>query len=116
MGLRDYGIGKRELHQGSGQGSGNDHLDELIGCTEFYIYQAPKKNLKGQESLRLYLESQGCEVLYTADVPPELGNRYEAIRITHKKGEQIPVLVLKRTHSWAHRRNLLHSFFKPLYR
>jgi hypothetical protein len=116
MNLRDYGIGRRQLHQGGGRGSGNDHLDELIGCTEFYIYQPPNTNPKGYQSLKLYLESQDCEVIFTLDSPVDLGDRYEAVRVTHRRGEPIPAAVLKRTHSWVHQRNLLHSFFKPLYR
>jgi hypothetical protein len=38
------------------------------------------------------------------------------MRITHKGGQPIPDAVLRRSHSWAHGRNFLHSFFKPLYR
>ena len=55
-----------------------------------------------------------CELIFTLDIPPELKN-YEAFRITHKAGEKIPNDVLKRCHSWAHGRNFLHSFFKPMY-
>ena len=65
MSLRNYGIGKRELRQGSGRGNGNDHFDDLIGSTEFYIYQALDKKAKGYEGLKLYLETQGCEVMHS---------------------------------------------------
>ena len=116
MNLRDYGIGRRQLRQGGGRGTGSDHLDELIGCTEFYIYQPPNTNPTGYQSLKLYLESQDCEVVFTLDSPVDLGDRYEAVRVTHRRGEPIPAAALKRTHSWAHQRNLLHSFFKPLFR
>jgi hypothetical protein len=116
MGLRDYGIGKRELRQGSGLGGGSDHVDEIFGCTEFYLYKTLKKNIKGLGNLILYLESQGCEVICPAEGPTDLGDRYETIRVIRKEGEPIPVPVVKRVHSWAHRHNLLHSFFKPLYR
>ena len=115
MSLRNYGIGKRELRQGSGRGNGNDHFDDLIGSTEFYIYQALDKKAKGYEGLKLYLETQSCEVMHSPDAPAELGVRYETLRITYRGEEQIPVQALKRAHAWAHQRNFLHSFFKPLY-
>jgi hypothetical protein len=115
MDLRNYGIGKRDLRQGAGRGNGNDHFEDLLGSTEFYIYQPGSQKPKGYESLKLFLDSQGCEVIFTADTPAELGNEYEALRITYK-GKDIPVPVLKRAHTWAHQRNLLHSFFRPLYR
>jgi hypothetical protein len=113
--LRDYGIGRRQLRQGGGRGNGNDHVEELLGSTELYIYQTPNKRMKGYESLKMFVESEGCEIIFTADAPPELGN-YETMRITHKLGEKIPDVAIKRAHSWAHRQNFLHSFFKPLYR
>ena len=34
-------------------------------------------------TLKLYLEAQECEVIFTVDAPPELRD-YETIRITHK--------------------------------
>jgi hypothetical protein len=115
MDLRNYGIRRRDLREGSGRGSGNDHFEDLIGSTEFYIYQPPDQQPRGYESFKLYLEAQGCEVIFTTDTPVDVGDEYEALRITHR-GNEIPVPVLKRAHSWAHQRNLLHSFFKPLYR
>ncbi len=64
---------------------------------------------------RLAHEAEGCELIFTADAPPELSD-YETMRITHSGGEKIPDAVVTRAHSWAHGRNFLHSFFKPLYR
>lgn len=115
MDLRGHGIGRRQLRQGGGRGNGNDHVEDLYGCTELYVYQPPNKRVTGYESLKLFLESEGCEVLFTADAPPEL-NGYETLRITQRQGQPIPAAVVKRAHSWAHQRNFLHSFFKPLYR
>ena len=115
MSLRDHGINRRQLRQGGGRGTGEDHVDAMFGSTELYIYQTPNSRRKGFESLKSYLEAEGCEVIFTADAPPEL-SRYEAMRISHKGAEEIPVPVLKRAHSWAHQRNYLHSFFKPMYR
>ena len=86
----------------------------MIGATELFVYQTPNKKPKGFESLKLFLAASECELISTLDVPPELKN-YEAFHVTHKSGEKIPDEVLKRCHSWAHGRNFLHSFFKPMY-
>ncbi|CUV01633.1 MAG: hypothetical protein FI708_02865 [SAR202 cluster bacterium] len=112
--LGDRGITRAQLRQGGGRGNGNDHLEEMIGATELFVYQTPNKKPKGFESLKLFLAASECELISTLDVPPELKN-YEAFRVTHKSGEKIPDEVLKRCHSWAHGRNFLHSFFKPMY-
>ena len=118
--LSNYGIGRDQLRQGGGRGNGNDHFDELVGSTEFYVYQTPGRRIKGFDSLKLYAEAEGCELLYTAEAPPELSD-HETLRITNpggpgRRAEPIPDAVLKRAHSWAHRNNFLHSFFKPMYR
>ncbi len=112
--LGDRGITRAQLRQGGGRGNGNDHLEEMIGATELFVYQTPNKKPKGFESLKLFLAASECELISTLDVPPEL-KHYEAFRVTHKSGEKIPDEVLKRCHSWAHGRNFLHSFFKPMY-
>jgi len=112
--LGDRGITRAQLRQGGGRGNGNDHLEEMIGTTELFVYQTPNKKPKGFESLKLFLAASECELISTLDVPSELKN-YEAFRVTHKSGEKIPDEVLKRCHSWAHGRNFLHSFFKPMY-
>jgi len=112
--IGDQGITRAQLRQGGGRGNGNDHLEEMIGATELFVYQTPNKKPKGFESLKLFLAASECELISTLDVPPELKN-YEAFRVTHKSGEKIPDEVLKRCHSWAHGRNFLHSFFKPMY-
>ena len=118
--LSNYGIGRDQLRQGGGRGNGSDHFDELVGSTEFYVYQPPGRRVKGFDSLKLYAEAEGCELLYTAEAPPELSD-HETLRITNPGGPgrhagPIPDAVLKRAHSWAHRNNFLHSFFKPMYR
>ena len=112
--LGDRGITRAQLRQGGGRGNGNDHLEEMVGATELFVYQTPNKKPKGFESLKLFLAASECEWISTLDGPSELKN-YEAFRVTHKSGEKIPDEVLKRCHSWAHGRNFLHSFFKPMY-
>ena len=114
MYLGDRGYTRRALRQGGGRGTGADHVDEILGCTEFYIYQPPNSRVKGFPSLKVFLEAQECEVIFTADAPPELA-KYETVRITYKKAGIIPDHVSKRGHAWAHRNNFLHSFFKPMY-
>ncbi len=115
MSLSSSGMNRRQIRQGGGRGTGSDHVEEMFGATELYIYQTPNSRPKGYQTLKTYLEAQGCEVILTAEKPPEL-SRHEAVRITHKEGEPIPTPALKRSHSWAHQRNFLHSFFKPMYR
>ena len=112
--LTNSGITRQQLRQGGGRGNGSDHLDELIGATELVVYQTPNKKPKGFESLKTFLAASECEMLFTLDIPPELKN-YEAFRITYKSGQKIPDSVVRRCHSWAHGRNILHSFFKPMY-
>ena len=112
--LTNAGFTRAQLRQGGGRGNGNDHLDEMIGATELFVYQTPNKKPKGFESLKVFVAESECELSPTLDIPPELKN-YEAFRVTHKSGEKIPDEVLKRCHSWAHGRNFLHSFFKPMY-
>ena len=83
--LTNQGFTRAQLRQGGGRGNGSDHLDELIGATELFVYQTPKKNPKGFESLKLFVAASECELIFTLDVPPELKD-YEAFRITHKSG------------------------------
>ncbi len=113
MSLRNYGFTRKDLRAGSGAGDGiaNEHFDEMVGSCELYIYRHANKKIKGYQPLKLFLESQGCEVIHITDTPAPVGHGYETIRIT-SKGDQIPVPSLRRAHDWAHRRNLLHMFYK----
>lgn len=115
MALGDREIPRRQVRQGGGRGTGEDHVDGMYGCTELFVYLTPNTRPKGYESLKSYLESQDCEVVAGAEAPAEL-ERHEAIRITHGGRDPIPIAAVKRVHSWAHRRNYLHSFFRPMYR
>ena len=114
MSLRDHGLGRSNIRQGGGRGTGDDHVDSLFGSTELSIYQTPNTKPKGYETLKAYLEAQDCEIVFTHESPPEL-SRHETLRITHRKAEPIPNAVVKRAHRWAHQRNYLHSFFRPMY-
>ena len=115
MSLRDHGFGRRSLRQGGGRGIGDDHVDGLFGSIELSIYQTPNTRPKGFETLKAFVEAQDCELVFTHESPPEL-SRHETLRIKNNKGQPIPLAVVKRAHRWAHQRNYLHSFFRPMYR
>ena len=110
MDVRRYGYTRRNIREGAGGGA-DEHFDELVGSTEFYIYRHRNSKIKGYEELKSFLELQGCEVLYLSETTTPVGQGFETIRITNK-GREIPNPVLRRAHNWAHRRNLLHIFHK----
>ena len=114
MRLGDHGINRRNLRQGGGRGTGEDHVDAMFGSIELFVYQTPNTRPKGYLNLKAFLEAQGCEVVLGQGAPPEL-ERYESIKITLPSGEPLPNSVVNRAHKWAHQRNYLHSFFKPMY-
>ena len=90
----------------------------LMNCMEVASYMftdLPEGRMKGFDGLKLFTDSESCELIFTMDAPPELRD-YETMRITNRNAKSIPDNVVKRVHSWAHRNNFLHSFFKPLYR
>ena len=102
---------RKELRDGPPTDA-DGHWVELIGSTELSIFRHPNNKLGGYDALKVFLESQGCQVLYTADAPNPMGPSYHTILITSSGGE-LSTAVLKRAHSWAHRRKLSHSFFIP---
>ncbi len=110
MDVKKYGFTRREIREGAGGGA-SEHFEDLIGSSEFSIYRHPNSKIRGYEALKLFLTSQGCEVLHIAAGPTPVGQSYETVKITNK-GQEIPIPVLKRAHNWAHRRNLLHLFYK----
>ena len=111
--MRSHGLTRRELRAGAGRGeaTAEGHFDELVGSHEFFVYRKPNAKIKGYDSLKSWLESQGCDVVRIPDAPNPAGPGFETIRITGK-GEQIPVPNLRRAHDWAHQRNLFHLFHK----
>ena len=72
MALGDREIPRRQVRQGGGRGTGEDHVDGMYGCTELFVYLTPNTRPKGYESLKSYLESQDCEVVAGAEAPAEL--------------------------------------------
>ena len=39
MNLGDRRFTRNQIRQGGGRGSGNDHVDELYGSSELYVYR-----------------------------------------------------------------------------
>ena len=58
MSLSNFGMNRRQLRQGGGRGTGSDHVEELMGATELYIYQTPNTRPKGYTGLKTFLEAQ----------------------------------------------------------
>ena len=113
--MRGFGFTRAQLKQGSQGllgGNGDDHFREMTGSRDFVVYITPNKRPKGFAELKSALEEEGCEVQRVENEPLLPSNRYQAVKVTFK-GEKIPDSALQKAHRWAHRRNYLHSFFKP---
>ena len=115
MSLQDKGITKAQLRIGSGKGAAvaDEHFYEVAGSRDFYVYVTPHSKAKGYKELKVALELDGCTVQVSESAPMLPGKGYKAVKITHG-GAIIDDEALKRAHRWAHQRNYLHSFFKPL--
>ena len=115
MAPNDPGLTRSQLRMGSGKGTAiaDAHFDEVAGSRDFYIYVPPKAKVKGYEELKSFLLAEGCQVQVTENAPMMPGKGYKAIKVTIG-APVIPDPVLRRTHRWAHQRDFLHSFFKPL--
>ena len=117
MTLNDKGITRAQLRIGSGKGVdiADEHVHEMLGAEELYIYVTPGIRPKGYDGLKTFLEREGCQVRVSDTAPLLPAKGYKAIRIT-AGGRSMTDRVLKRSHRWAHKLNYLHSFFKPLKR
>ena len=110
--------GKHEssLRKTSNRGTGDDHFFQLVGANRLSIFIPPNSKIKGYKELLRALESSGCMVTYPSRSPEVLrelpGSQYTAINI--ESITQIDDEALQVAHRWAHKRNLLHSFFIPL--
>ncbi len=105
---------RAQLKIGSGKGVdvADEHVREVLGSRDFYIYVPPKSKVKGFSTLKSYLLEQGMHVDVSDTAPMLPAPGYQALKIT-ASGLIIPDPVVKRAHRWAHQRNFLHSFFKP---
>lgn len=113
MWLQDRGLNREYRRQGSGPGLADEHFEEILGSTEFCIFLAPNRKTNGLDELKTFLESDRSLVEFQAKSEYSPGDRYQVIRITNLEKEISP-RSLKRAHNWAHRRNFLHSFFRPI--
>lgn len=106
---------RAQLKTGSGKGTeiADAHFHEMVGSRDLYIYVPPKAKVKGYEEVKASLQSAGCEVQVSDNAPMLPGKGYRAVKVT-TSGPPIPDEVLRRAHRWAHQRDFLHSFFKPL--
>ena len=107
-------LSRSEIRKGGGRGTGEDHLHEVVGSSEFEIFLPPNKQVKGYVDLKRVIEALGCEVEYPAHSRQSPGPRFSTIKITYG-GRVAPPEVIRQAHQWAHHRNLLHSFFRPLF-
>ena len=109
------GMNRAKLREGSGKGVeiADEHFHEVAGSKDFYVYVTPNRKAKGFEALRDWLREQGYSVTVSGDAPLLPAKGYKAIKITTGAGVLSDEAV-RRTHRWAHQRNFLHSFFKPL--
>ena len=110
------GASTRLLRSSSNRGTGDDHLFELEGASRLTIFFSPNVKLKGFRDLKSALEKAGCQVTYPSFAPAvqrELpGPKFKAINI--EANTSIAPEALRQAHRWAHKRDLLHSFFRPL--
>jgi L-amino acid N-acyltransferase YncA len=109
------GMSRARLREGSGKGIeiADEHFSEVVGSKDFYIYVTPNRKVKGYEGLRDWLQELGYAVTVSDSAPMLPAKGYKAIKVTTGDGV-LSDDALKRAHRWAHQRNFLHSFFKPL--
>ena len=117
MRMSKYGITRAHLRlgsQGEGGGNGDDHFQDMAGSHHFVIYITPQRKTKGYAELKALAGAQDCHVQRVENDPLLPGKDYLALKITKPaKGSPIPEEVLRAAHRWVHKRNFLHSFFRP---
>ena len=114
MTMRDRGLTKAQLKMGSGKGVdvADEHVHEVLGSRDFWIYVPPKSRAKGYSELKAWLLEQFCDVDVSDKAPMLPSPGYKAIKVT-SGGKVLTDEVVKRAHRWAHTHNYFHSFFKP---
>ena len=115
MTMRDRGMTKAQLREGSGRGTAiaDEHFFEMAGSRDFYVYVAPRTKAKGYDALKASMLAQGYAVSVADDAPMLPAKGYKAVKITTTTSDTITDDALRQAHRWAHQRNYLHSFFKP---
>src|SRR5688572_26232400 len=109
---REFQVSRKDLRVGGGRDVGPEHYDEVLGSSEFYIYVPPNGKLKGYKDIRSIMEAEGCQVEYPGYSSMTPNERYSVVAIT-RGGLLIPDTAILRAHRWAHKRNFLHSFWRP---
>ena len=109
---RGRGGNRKTLREGSGTNVEPEHYDEVLGSSEFYIYVAANKRLKGYDEFKKTMGELGVLSEFPVESPHSPGARYQAVKLSYSE-QIIPDDALRNAHKWAHRRNCLHSFFKP---
>ena len=76
---------RAQLRIGSGKGTdvADEHVHEMLGSSELYVYVTPGIKPKGYAQLKSFLEAAGCEVRVSHDAPMLPAKGYKAVRITH---------------------------------
>ncbi|MEX2598748.1 MAG: hypothetical protein WD533_03740 [Dehalococcoidia bacterium] len=115
MSPSEHHLTRSQLKIGSGKGAevADAHFDEMAGSRDLYIYVPPRAKVKGYDELKSFLQAEGCAVQVLEEAPMLPGKGYKAVKVSAATGI-IPDPVLRRAHRWAHQRDFLHSFFKPL--
>ena len=88
-----------------------EHFDEMVGSIEFTAYRHRTQNLNGLSNLTILLQQYGIEVFRSHSTFDHSKDQVETITISGQ-GHEIPSIMLKKIHNWAHRRKLTHSFYK----
>lgn len=116
---RDFGLNRAARRRGSnpavGGSNADEHVQDLAGSSALWIYLRSTTRLKGAEELKQLVESFGCAIGFANDAPVDPGKGYQQLKVVAPGGALLPPTVLKEAHRWAHRHNLLHSFYKPGY-
>jgi hypothetical protein len=112
MWRQDFGVTRKNIRVGGGRDVEPEHYDEVLGSSEFCIYIPPNVRMKGYDDLKAFLEGQGCVVEYPGYSEYTPNKSYSVIAIT-MAGQRMSDAALRKAHRWAHKRNYLHSFFRP---
>ena len=103
---------RSSMHSNVAYNTEPDHFDEMVGSIEFTAYKGKTQNLNGLYNLTILLRQYGIEVFRPHSTFDHNKDQEETITISGQ-GHEIPSIMLKKIHNWAHRRKLDHSFYKP---
>ncbi len=117
MDTRAFGLNRAARRKGSnpqfGGSNADEHLHDLAGSSEFWVYLTPNKRLRGYDEFKQLVVSRGCSIGLADDAPVNPGKSYQQLKIGAPPGGLLPLEVVREAHRWAHRHNFLHSFYRP---